>query len=127
MANFTVERLDHVAVDTADVHRSRAFYTGVLGIREIPRPPSFDFAGAWFDTGLGVIHVVVRNKPQVLDKPHLCLWVSDLAAATRAVAKAGFPVRHDGRGTIPGVDRFYTDDPDGNRIEIQGTAQATPH
>jgi hypothetical protein len=24
------------------------------------------------------------------------------------------------RHKIPGVDRFFTDDPDGNRIEIQG-------
>lgn len=32
MAKFTVERLDHVAIDVADVDRSRAFYTNVLGI-----------------------------------------------------------------------------------------------
>ncbi len=119
MTKFTVERLDHVAIDVADLDRSRAFYCGVLGIREIPRPESFDFPGAWFDTGMGVIHVVVRDKPDVPKKPHLCLWVSELAAAARAVADAGFEVRDDGRGTIPEIVRFYTDDPDGNRIEIQ--------
>lgn len=123
MANFTVERLDHVAVDVTDVDRSRAFYVGVLRIREIPRPSSFDFPGAWFDTGVGVIHVVVRDPPDVPEKPHLCLWVTDLDAAAKAVAEAGFQVRHDGRGSIPGVERFYTDDPDGNRIEIQGPAR----
>jgi glyoxylase I family protein len=125
MASFTVNRLDHIAVDVADVDRSRAFYAGVLGIREIARPKSFDFPGAWFDTGNGVIHIVAREKPDVPRKPHMCLWVSDLESAARAVAEAGFQVRYDGRGTIPGVVRFYTDDPDGNRIEIQGTASKT--
>jgi len=119
MSDFQVERLDHVAVDVADIERSRAFYAGVLGIKEVPRPASFDFPGAWFDTGSGVIHMVQRDPPDTGGQRHFCLWVSNLPAAARAVRAAGFPVRNDGRGSIPGVDRFYTDDPDGNRIEIQ--------
>ncbi len=119
MPDFRVERLDHVAVDVTDVGRSRAFYVGVLGLGEIPRPASSDFPGAWFDTGCGVIHIVVRDEPDTPGKRHLCLWVSDLVAAEQAVKTAGFEVRYDGRGSIPGVVRFYTNDPDGNRIEIQ--------
>lgn len=119
MANFRVERMDHVAIDVTDVERARAFYAGVLGLHEIPRPASFDFPGAWYETGSAVLHIVGRPEPDAWGRRHICFWVSDLKAASEAVAAAGLPVVNDGRGTIPGVERFYTTDPDGNRIEVQ--------
>ena len=45
MAAIKVERMDHVAIDVTDMDRARAFYVGLLGLREIARPASFDFPG----------------------------------------------------------------------------------
>ena len=62
------------------------------------------------------------GQPQAEPKGrrHFCLWVSDVHAAARHVAAAGCRVGWESKYKIPGVDRFFTDDPDGNRIEIQG-------
>ncbi len=41
-----VTGLHHVAVTVTDLDRARRFYSDVLGLVELPRPP-FDFGGAW--------------------------------------------------------------------------------
>lgn len=119
MATIRVERMDHVAIDVTDMESARAFYAGLLRLREVPRPASFDFPGAWFETGSALLHVVSRPQRDTDGRRHLCFFVTDLKEALEAVQTAGFPVSNDGHGTIPGIERFYTMDPDGNRIEIQ--------
>ena len=122
--SFTVERLDHPAVVVTDVERARKFYTSVLRLQEIPRPASFDFPGAWFRLGPDpwgqTLHLLGQPQAEATGRRHFCLWVSDVHAAARWVAAAGCAVAWNTRHKIPGVERFFTDDPDGNRIEIQG-------
>jgi len=121
MDGLIVERLDHVSIIVTDVNRSRAFYAGVLGLLEIPRPKSFDFPGAWFQVGPEVIHLLGQPAPEPRGRRHFCLWVADVHSAARYLAATGLPVVWDRKYKIDGVDRFFTDDPDGNRVEIQGT------
>ena len=118
---FRVERYDHVAIYVTDLQRARAFYGGVLGLREVSRPESFDFPGAWYDLSPGTFHLLVERERQPDHPRHFCLWVSDVRAAAEAIAKAGFPADWSTKHKIIGVDRFFTRDPDGNRIEIQGS------
>ena len=115
-----VEHLDHVTVGVTDLGRARDFYQGLLGLREVPRPASFDFPGMWYQIGPAVLHLVGQAQPDAEAPRHFCLWVRDVRAAARRLEAAGRPVRWSTRHKIPGVDRFFTKDPDGNRIEIQG-------
>jgi catechol 2,3-dioxygenase-like lactoylglutathione lyase family enzyme len=121
MDRLTVERLDHVSIIVTDVDRARAFYAGVLGLTEIPRPESFDFPGAWFQVGPEVIHLLGAPAPDVKGRRHFCLYVSDIQAAARYLEARGMAVRWDTKYKIDGIDRFFTEDPDGNRVEIQGS------
>jgi catechol 2,3-dioxygenase-like lactoylglutathione lyase family enzyme len=126
LSPLVVERLDHVSIIVTDVDRARAFYTGVLGLPEIPRPKSFDFPGAWFQVGPEVIHLLGTPTPDVKGRRHFCLWVSDVHASARYLEGLGLRVTWDTKYKIDGIDRFFTDDPDGNRVEIQGTERARP-
>lgn len=117
------QRLDHVSIIVTDVQRALAFYVGVLGLNEIPRPKSFDFPGAWLQVGPEVIHLLGQPTADVRGRRHFCLWVGDVHAAARYLVEKGLPVRWDQKYKIEGIDRFFTEDPDGNRVEIQG-AQA---
>ena len=47
-AAIAVERIDHVTVNVVDLARAMAFYGGVFGLQEIPRPKSFTFPGCWY-------------------------------------------------------------------------------
>jgi len=119
MNTFRVQRLDHVALNVTDVARARAFYGGLLGLHEIARPASFTFHGAWFQCGQEVVHLVGRKDPDADRSSHFALWVDDVRAAAKIFAGAGYAVNWD-TTKIPGVDRFFVRDPDGNRVEIQG-------
>ena len=120
MDQFAAETLDHVAVTVTDVAGSKLFYSGVLGLRELPRPSTFDFPGAWFAIGSSTIHLLGRPQPDTSSPRHFCLWVADVRAAARKVESSGCRVEWHSKHKIPGVDRFFTYDPDGNRIEVQG-------
>jgi len=120
MNRIRATRIDHVAIDITDVDRAKAFYSGVLGLQEIPRPPTFDFGGAWYQIGPEVLHLVSRPQGYPEAPHHFCLSVEDIEQAARVIESAGYVLTWDTRYKISGIDRFFVRDPDGNRVEFQG-------
>jgi glyoxylase I family protein len=113
-------RIDHVQINVTDLARAKKFYGDVLGLREVPRPESFTFAGCWYRVGDVDLHLVVRDL-EVLSARHFCLWVSDVKEAAAQITTAGYPIQWDEKFKIRGVDRFFVIDADNNRVEFQGT------
>ena len=113
-------RIDHVQVNITDLSKARFFYETVLQLKEVSRPESFDFAGAWYRIGEVDLHLVVREK-EPLSQRHFCLWVDDIKGFAEHLKGNGFPIKWDTKYKIKGVERFFVFDPDENRIEIQGT------
>ena len=117
MSGLTVTHIDHVSVLVTDVARSRAFYAGVLGLREIPKPKSFDFVALWFDLGGGqTLHLLKKPQPDTRSPRHFALGVPDARAARGHFARHGVPTEET--TVIAGCDRFFVYDPDGNRVEV---------
>jgi glyoxylase I family protein len=111
-----ISQLDHVSVVITDVERSRRFYGEVLGLREINKPRTFDFVVLWFELGNHTLHLLLKDVPDTLSPRHFALRVDDAAAARKYFQNLG--LRVDETTLIPGADRFFLSDPDGNRIEI---------
>lgn len=112
--------LDHVQVACAagDEDAQRAFYVGLLGMTEIPKPSLLAArGGCWFAGGEAVIHVGVEAGFTPARKAHPCLLVPDLDTLADRLADAHLPVEWD--TSIPGIRRFHTRDGSGNRVEIQ--------
>src|SRR5260370_21401196 len=116
MSGLQVTQLDHVSVIITDVERSRRFYRDVLGLKEIAKPRTFDFVVLWFDLGNQHIHLLLKDRPDTLSPRHFALRVADVAAARSYFRERG--VKTEETTPIPGADRFFIHDPDGNRIEI---------
>ena len=96
----------------------RAFYGGVLGLRELAKPRSLaGRGGVWFRGAGCEIHCGVEEGFVPARKAHPGIAVRDVDAAAERVGAAGLPVRWDDQ--LPGVRRFHTDDPVGNRVELQ--------
>ncbi|NYJ73688.1 VOC family protein [Allobranchiibius huperziae] len=96
----------------------RGFYSGVLGLAEIEKPERLRTrGGCWFQVGPQELHLGVQEMFTPAKKAHPCVLVDDLDAVAAAVRAAGGEVRPS--DDIPGVRRFHTDDPVGNRVEIQ--------
>ena len=111
-----VTSIHHVSIVVTDLELSRRFYTQVLGLREIPRPATFDFVVVWYDLGGQHIHLVPRETADAPSPRHFALQVEDAAAARAHFAT--FAVLTRETTPIPGSDRFFVNDPDGNLVEI---------
>lgn len=112
---------DHVqvAMPRGREDAARAFYAGLLGMSEVPKPPALAVrGGCWFASGSAVLHLGVEEPFAPARKAHPALLAGDLDALAEALSAAGYEcVRADGE--IPGIRRFHTRDPFGNRIELQ--------
>jgi RimJ/RimL family protein N-acetyltransferase/catechol 2,3-dioxygenase-like lactoylglutathione lyase family enzyme len=114
-----VRRLDHVqlAMPVGREGDAAAFYDGLLGIPQVPKPPHLAArGGCWFERGDLKIHVGVDADFRPARKAHPALLVDDLAGLVERLRAAGVTIRDD--EPLDGYDRAYVDDPFGNRIEL---------
>ncbi len=111
-----VTHIDHCSVIVTDVTASRRFYGEQLGLREIPAPKTFDFVALWYDLGGTYLHLLLKPDRDTISPRHFCLHVADIQAARVHVMSHGLAI--DETVKIPGAERFFLRDPDGNRIEI---------
>jgi catechol 2,3-dioxygenase-like lactoylglutathione lyase family enzyme len=113
--------LDHVqiAAPAGCEADARRFFGGVLGLEEVEKPEALrDRGGVWFALGKQQLHVGVEEPFAPARKAHPALRVGydELDRFARALEQTGAPVEWD--ESLPGVRRFYTSDPWGNRVEL---------
>lgn len=97
---------------------ARAFYIGLLGLDEIPKPRSLqDRGGVWFRTGNCDLHISPReNDTPPGTNRHIALRVKNAEALRRKLQEAG--ARIDPAPEVPGWKRFFGYDPFGNKLEF---------
>lgn len=115
--------IDHVqlAMPAGREDEARAFYSGLLGIPERPKPAELlARGGAWFESGDVKVHLGVDADFRPARKAHPGLVVDGLEALVARLRAAGHDVQ-DGE-TLDGRARVYVGDPFGNRLELIGRA-----
>ena len=85
-------------------------------MREVPKPDTLSAQGCWFESGTLSLHLGVDPDFVPARKAHPALLVDDLSALETRLVAAGHPVTPD--KPLPGFDRFFSEDPFGNRIEF---------
>jgi catechol 2,3-dioxygenase-like lactoylglutathione lyase family enzyme len=109
-------RLDHVqlAAPPDCEEKARAYFGGLLGLREVAKPASLAArGGVWFALDDGrQLHVGVEQDFAPARKAHPAFAVDDLDALA---ARLGDVEWDD---ALPDVRRFYAEDPWGNRLEF---------
>src|SRR5215475_11049602 len=109
--------IEHVqlAMPAGREAEAREFYSRLLGIPEIPKPPELARrGGAWFESESVKIHLGVDADFRPARKAHPALLVSDLRGLAKRLHEAGIDVRED---PLEGHFRIYVSDPFGNRLE----------
>lgn len=115
----SVTGIDHVqlAMPPGEEAAARAFYSGLLGLLEVPKPPRLAArGGCWFEAAGVKLHLGVEADFRAARKAHPALLVDDLAGLCTALEAAGVTVVPD--HDIPGLARCHVSDPFGNRIEL---------
>lgn len=112
-------RLHHVSILVSGLDRALAFYEGLLGLSQVPRP-DLGYPGAWLAVGDQQIHLLCLPGPAPDDAVpvgrdrHLALAVADLDGLSARLTAAGvaFTRSRSGRAAC------FCRDPDGNGIEF---------
>jgi catechol 2,3-dioxygenase-like lactoylglutathione lyase family enzyme len=111
--------IEHVqlAMPVGSEDEARGFYSGPLGLPEVPKPAELAArGGCWFEAPGVKLHLGVEPEFRAAKKAHPGLLVDDLAAMIARLEAAGLAVsraeQFDGRA------RCYVCDPFGNRIEL---------
>jgi catechol 2,3-dioxygenase-like lactoylglutathione lyase family enzyme len=111
--------IDHVqlAMPIGAEDAAREFYSGLLGMTEIPKPTELSKrGGCWFESGVVQLHLGVEEAFRPAKKAHPAFRCGDYDALVSRLHAAGLDVT--AAEDIPGVRRCHIDDPFGNRIEL---------
>lgn len=113
-------RLQHVSIPRPpdSTERTRAFYSDLLRLQEIPAPVTIDSLDViWFKIGEDAeLHIFCEEPLGDTSIRHFCLVVEDVHATRRQLEAAGFsPWDVE---PIAGRPRFFCRDPNGNIIEF---------
>ena len=126
---MSIQAMNHITVLARDVDATKAFYIGLLGFADGPRPP-FDFPGAWLYLGdHAVLHIIAgRPLPDppagVLD--HIAFSASNLGetVARLKTHKIDYVLR---RQPGDGPWQLFCHDPNGAKVELDFSAdEAAP-
>jgi glyoxylase I family protein len=126
----------HLSIAVDDLERARQFYTDVLEMQELERPPNFGHPGICYKIGDGLpqLHILVRSEATLrrgkwidLADIHFALRVKSYRDTVAWLGSKGF------RGDLPdddfrkvqlrpkspaGYPQIYILDPDRNIIEF---------
>ena len=117
--------IDHVqvAIPPGADDAARAFYGGVLGLAEIPKPAPLNASGGlWFQTGSSQLHIGAQAGFVPAKKAHPAFVVADFEEYCALLRARGVAVREEVQ--VYGRRRAGIEDPFGNRVELIEAAQA---
>lgn len=113
----------HTALRVADLAKAEHFYGTILGLMKVDR--TLKYPGAWYQLGTVQIHLIVDTEMMPLQPPekwgrdrHLALGVHDLDAAKADLLAHGCEMQISASGRAA----LFTQDPDGNVIELTQVA-----
>jgi len=126
LVQTAVVGLDHVQVAAPPgcEEVARAFYSGLLGLPELPKKAGLATrGGVWFACGGQQLHVGVEQPFQPAQKAHPALAIQGIDRWIRVLQAAGVQMVED---DLSGARRIFLHDPFGNRLELVdiGSCQA---
>jgi ubiquinone/menaquinone biosynthesis C-methylase UbiE/catechol 2,3-dioxygenase-like lactoylglutathione lyase family enzyme len=116
---ISIKRLDHLqlCIPIGKEAEARSFYTGVLGLREIPKPDSLVAnGGLWLQAGDIQLHIGVEEAGKQKSKRHPAFEIENIVSIRDELEQKGLKAQDEKE--IPNVARFSFYDPFGNRIEL---------
>ncbi|WP_411345059.1 VOC family protein [Paenibacillus sp. WLX1005] len=115
--------IHHASLAVRDIEVSRQFYSDVLQLQEIQRPP-FDSVGIWYALGSQQLHLIQQPQGETLRNGgidstdgHVAIWVGSYRGTLEWLDAQG--VYYEARpNSVAGFAQIYILDPDRNIIEL---------
>jgi catechol 2,3-dioxygenase-like lactoylglutathione lyase family enzyme len=131
--------LHHVSISVSDIDASIEFYTSVLGLTPLVRPP-FRSSGAWLACGTQQVHLNLKplssfdpERAFNPTEPHFAIRVDDLGKMIATLNQHGYSEslgESDAKRLfldlhgLAGFPQVFVFDPDRNLVEINASTMA---
>ncbi|MBG9544789.1 glyoxalase [Cytobacillus firmus] len=118
--SFSFKGIDHIQLVAPKgcEEEARKFYGEQLGLKEIPKPENLQKrGGCWFICGNQEIHIGVQEGFLPAKKAHPGFIVDNLEALRSSLQEQKITIKEE-PPIEEGRERFFVDDPFGNRIEF---------
>jgi len=119
-----IDGIDHVqlAMPAGQEDAARQFYSGLLGIPEVPKPSDLaKRGGVWFENDRVKVHLGIDPDFRPARKAHPGLLVQNLNELISKLRVADVEVVE--AEPLTGYSHVYIADPFGNRIELMGPSR----
>jgi len=121
--------LDHINIRTAELAKTRAFFTDVLGLT-VGWRPDFPFGGTWLYAGeKDVVHLVEVSKAGAASRgsalDHFAFAIDDYEDAVRRLDAAGMGYE-PAEAPNGGIRQVFVTELNGVTIELNCRAPAHP-
>jgi len=116
---FKFSAIDHVqlAAPKGSEEAARKFFRDILGFEEIEKPKELQKrGGAWFAFGNVQIHIGIEEPFIPAKKAHPAFEIENINELKVHLIENGIDIVED--NNLPGANRFYVNDPFGNRMEV---------
>jgi len=122
---MSIVSLDHINIRTAELARTAAFFTDVLGLTRGWRP-DFPFAGVWLYAGdKDLVHLVEVAEPAAASRgsalDHFAFAIDDYEAAVRALENHGIAFQ-PAEAPNGGIRQLFVTELNGVTIELNARA-----
>ena len=114
-----IEGIDHIqlAMPAGQEETARVFYSGILEIPEVPKPPELaKRGGVWFESDQVKVHLGIDPEFRPARKAHPAFLIRDLSALVLRLRDNGIEVIET--EPLEGYTHVYIADPFGNRLEL---------
>ena len=111
--------LDHIqlAIPKDREPQARAFWCDLIELKEIPKPEALQARGGlWLDLSGSELHLGVESPFSPAKKAHPGFQINDITTLAARLTKANHVIIWD--TSIKNRQRFFTQDPFGNRLEF---------
>lgn len=111
--------IDHIqiAAPEGSEGKAREFYGRLLGLEELEVPLALrDRACCWFQCGRLQVHIGIQQDFQPSRKAHPAFLTTHIDGLKEVFQLHGIATVDD--SDLPGVRRFFAEDPWGNRLEF---------
>ncbi|MFZ3579712.1 VOC family protein [Virgibacillus sp. DJP39] len=117
--SFNYIDIDHLqlAAPVGGEDKAREFFVDLLGFKEVEKPELLrKNGGVWFEAGKINLHIGMEENFVPAKRAHPAFQVDNIESLKGYLKEKNIIVKVDNR--LPGANRFYLDDPFGNRLEF---------
>lgn len=115
--------IHHVSLAVRDLEVAKKFYSGLLRMQEIERPP-FNSTGTWYALGSQQLHLLQHPQGHTLREAgidttdgHFAIWVKSYKETLAWLEQQG--IEYEARpDSVAGFSQIFVLDPDRNIIEF---------